>query len=341
MPLLLISGDNAVLAAQLAGSVTRQHPNSQLLDLSGTGLEPTAQRFNPLQELEQRWPPLRERLSGWLEFLKLEAPSAHQIPLVPGAEDLLRLLVLLDHGHLLDTGTLTVLLPPWSHAHGLLHSLVCAPDWIQQIYVPLLQRLSQLKDTVARLEGLLNLRLPEGSTLVLPDALMANLERLRNNLIDPSRCELMLAIGAAQAKPELLAERICSFYLSGVQVSRLWVQGALDAPTRQEILAMMGPAHVLFSDAAQPCAGEAEAWLAKAWQGEADCTQDTDTDGTAVVALLLPGCTKEGLQVQQVGHTLQVRHWGSRRNYPLPSACLGLAPCGARVQGRRLEVRFR
>ena len=85
----------------------------------------------------------------------------------------------------------------------------------------------------------------------------------------------------------------------------------------------------------------APAWLSLPWQGEAAISHSSDPDGTAVTSLLLPGLAREQLQVQRAGHALQVRLGPLRRGYPLPGSCLDRTPCGAKVVGRHLEVRFR
>jgi hypothetical protein len=341
MRLLLISGDAPLQASQLARAVAFHQNDGRLLDLSGEGLLPEAIRFEALQELEQRWPALRSRLSGWLDFLQLGSPQAHQLPLVPGLEDVLRTLVLLDHVRADDPRDLVVLLPACGQAQRFLNGLISTPDLVQQIYAPLIERLSQLKDTVSRLEGLLNLRLPDSSALALPGALLEDLEQLHRRLVDPVHCELHLAMPATQAGQSLLAQRIVGFHLSGVQPSRLWLQGSIAAEVLAEWVEFWQPIHLLHTETHRDFEAAAPAWLSLPWQGETEVVETSDADGTAVISLLLPGLSKQDLQVQRVGHALQVRQGALRRSYPVPASCLALAPSGARVVGRRLDVRFR
>ena len=61
----------------------------------------------------------------------------------------------------------------------------------------------------------------------------------------------------------------------------------------------------------------------------------------AVLALLLPGLSKERLQLRRIGRHLQLQVGSQRRLLALPAGLQPLQPCGARVDGRRLEVRFR
>jgi arsenite/tail-anchored protein-transporting ATPase len=340
MRLILVSGDATLQALHLAEAAANQG-TGRLVDLSGEGLLAGAEHFDPLQELERRWPPLRQSLASWLEFLQLQPPQSHQLPLIPGLEDVLRSLFLVDQLKAAGDNDLVVLLPPCGQAQRFLQGLVSSPDLVQQIYEPLIERLDQLKDTVGRLEGLLNLRLPDSSGLVVPAALLEDVDLLRQRLIDPARCELQLAMPAALAEQPLLAHRIAGFYLSGVQLSRLWLQGAVAPELLAEQQERWQPSHLLHTEHLAAFQAAAPAWLALPWQGEEAINHASDPDGTAVTSLLLPGLSREKLQVQRVGQALQVRLGPLRRGYPLPSTCLDRTPSGARVAGRRLEVRFR
>jgi len=341
MRLFLVSGDAPLQTSRLARAVVSRHGRCGLLDLSGEGLLPEATRFDVLQELEQRWPALCVQLAEWLDFLQLGVPQAHQLPLIPGLDDVLRALVLLDHCRLEEHGVLVVLLPACGQAQRFLNGLVSNPELVQQIYLPLIERLSQLKGTLSRLEGLLNLRLPDSSALALPGSLLAELQQLRQRLLDPAQCELQLAMPAIQAGQSLLAQRIAGFHLSGVQLSRLWLQGAIEHELLASVAEAWHPAHLLHTLGDDDFEAAAPAWLSLPWQGETELQETSDADGTVVISLLLPGLSKQQLQVQRVGQALQVRQGPLRRSYPLPSSCFALAPCGARVAGRRLEVRFR
>jgi hypothetical protein len=341
MRLLLISGDAPLQSSQLARAVAAHHGRCGLLDLSGEGLLQEAFCFDPLKELDRRWPDLSHRLAGWLEFLQLGHPQVHQLPLLPGLDDVLRTLVLLDHFKAVDNDTLVVLLPACGQAQRFLHGLISAPELVQQIYEPLIGRLTQLQDTLRRLEGLLNLRLPDNSGLALPGELLADLMRLRQRLVNPAHCELQLAMPANQASQMLLAQRIAGFHLSGVQISRLWLQGPMTTDLATELADAWSPTHLLHTQEHEEFEAAAQDWLSRPWLGEREMLETTESDGTVVISLLLPGLSKQQLQVQRVGPALHVRQGPLRRGYPLPTSCLDLAPCSARVEGRRLEVRFR
>ena len=340
MRLLLVSGDAPLQALQLAEAAASQ-AEARLVDLSGEALLAGAEHFDPLQELEQRWPPLRQSLAGWLEFMQLQAPQPHQLPLIPGLEDVLRSLFLIDQLKAAGDHPLVVLLPACGQAQRFLQGIVSSPELVQQLYDPLIERLAQLNDTVSRVEGLLNLRLPDSSGLALPAALLEDLNLLRQRLLDPSSCELQLAMPASLADQPLLARRISGFYLSGVQLSRLWLHGPLTAELLAEQQERWQPSHLLHTEHHPQFQAAAPGWLALPWQGEAAISHASDADGTAVTSLLLPGLSREQLQVQRVGHALQVRLGPLRRGYPLPNSCLDRTPCGAKVEGRHLEVRFR
>ncbi|MFN6132254.1 MAG: hypothetical protein ACK46L_05015, partial [Synechococcaceae cyanobacterium] len=314
MRLLLVSGDAPLQALQLAEAAASQG-DARLVDLSGEALLAGAEHFDPLRELEQRWPPLRQSLAGWLEFMQLQPPQPHQLPLIPGLEDVLRSLFLVDQLKAAGDHNLVVLLPACGQAQRFLQGIVSSPDLVQQIYDPLIERLAQLKDTVDRVEGLLNLGLPDSSGLELPTALLEDIALLRQRLLDPAGCELQLAMPAGLAEQPLLARRISGFYLIGVQLSRLWLQGPLAAELVAEQQERWQPSHLLHTEQQPQFQAAAPAWLALPWPGEAAISHSSDADGTAVTSLLLPGLSREQLQVQRAGHALQVRLGPLRRGY--------------------------
>ena len=122
MRLLLVSGDAPLQALQLAEAAASQG-DARLVDLSGEALLAGAEHFDPLRELEQRWPPLRQSLAGWLEFMQLQPPQPHQLPLIPGLEDVLRSLFLVDQLKAAGDHNLVVLLPACGQAQRFLQKM--------------------------------------------------------------------------------------------------------------------------------------------------------------------------------------------------------------------------
>lgn len=341
MRLILISADDPLQARQLAMAASRRHGGAVAIDLSGEALLPGPHAFDALAALEQRWPPLLQQLGPWLELLQLGNLEAHQLPLLPGLDEVLRTLFLLDHLQAAPGPALVLLLPPPAQAQRFLLGLVGAPELLNQLYEPLVGRLGQLKESLSHLDALLNLRLPDSSGLRLPQSLRQQLEQLRELLLDSDHCELLLALGASQGEGQLLSQRICGFYLCGVQLSRLWLNGPIEPGALEQLQQQWQPAQLLHTSQIAALSGAGEAWLNLPWAAEVSLICRSDPDDTVVFSVLLPGLSKDQLQVQRVGTALQVRVGPLRRSYPLPEACLRLSPSGARVAGRRLEVRFR
>jgi len=194
---------------------------------------------------------------------------------------------------------------------------------------------ARLRQTVAGLESLLDLRLPAADGLRLPAGLRQQLVDLERRLEDPERCELQLVQGSELAGDPVLDQRIAGFHLAGVQLSRLWLQGPPDPGLEAAWGERLAPGlvHVGGAQGLQD-------WLARPWSGEPMRLVHQDGEET-VLALLLPGLRKERLQLRRIGRQLQLQVGGQRRLLALPAELQPLQPCGARVVARRLEVRFR
>jgi HSP20-like domain found in ArsA len=311
MRLLLISGDDPLARRRLA--LAQAGPDDDLLDASGEDLLTETGRFDLLAALEARWQALLPGLGPWLDLMEFPR-AADRLPLLPGLEEVLLALELNDRIVRCQARRLVVLLPATAAARRLLSGLSSAPELLERLYDPLLGRLAGLRQTVAGLESLLDLRLPAADGLRLPAGLRQQLEDLERRLEDPQRCELQLVQASDLAGDPLLDQRITGVHLAGVQLSRLWVH--------------VGNGQGLT------------AWLDHPWTGEAMRLLRREGDET-VLALLLPGLRKEQLQLRRIGRHLQLQVGSQRRLLALPAELQPLEPCGARVSGRRLEVRFR
>jgi len=332
MRLLLISGDDPLARRRLA--LAQAGPEDELLDASGEELLPEGGHFDLLAALDHRWQALLPGLGPWLDLLEFPR-AADRLPLLPGLEEVLLALELNDRISRCQARRLVVLLPATAAARRLLSGLSSAPELLERLYDPLLGRLGGLRQTVAGLESLLDLRLPAADGLRLPTGLRQQLVDLERRLEDPERCELQLVQGSELAGDPLLDQRIAGFHLAGVQLSRLWLQGPPDPGLEAAWGERLAPGlvHVGGDQGLQD-------WLARPWAGEPMRLVHQDGEET-VLALLLPGLRKERLQLRRIGRHLQLQVGGDRRLLALPAELQPLQPCGARVVNRRLEVRFR
>ena len=332
MRLLLISGDDPLARRRLA--LAQVGPDDDVLDASGEDLLTEAGRFDLLAALDHRWQALLPGLGPWLDLMEFPR-AADRLPLLPGLEEVLLALELNDRICRCQARRLVVLLPATTAARRLLSGLSSAPELLERLYDPLLRRLGGLRQTIAGLESLLDLRLPAADGLRLPADLRQQLEDLERRLEDPERCELQLVQASELAGDPLLEQRIAGFHLAGVQLSRLWLQGTVDP--RLEASWAEGLAPCLVHVGGEQGLTD---WLERPWDGEAMRLVRQEGDET-VLALLLPGLSKERLQLRRIGRHLQLQVGNQRRLLALPAGLQPLQPCGARVDGRRLEVRFR
>jgi hypothetical protein len=332
MRLLLISGDDPLARRRLA--LAQVGPEDDVLDASGEELLTEAGRFDLLAALDHRWQALLPGLGPWLDLMEFPR-AADRLPLLPGLEEVLLALELNDRICRCQARRLVVLLPATTAARRLLSGLSSAPELLERLYDPLLRRLGGLRQTIAGLESLLDLRLPAADGLRLPAELRQQLEDLERRLEDPERCELQLVQASDLAGDPLLEQRIAGFHLAGVQLSRLGLQGPLDPRLEASWAERLAPCLVHVG-------GEQGLtdWLKRPWDGEAMRLVRQEGDET-VLALLLPGLSKERLQLRRIGRPLQLQVGSQRRLLALPAGLQPLQPCGARVDGRRLEVRFR
>ena len=341
MRLRLLTGDDPLQTRRLAWTLAETEPQWRWADLSAEGWLGGSIQFEPLRELDQRWATLEPLLRPWLELLQLGNLSPEHWPLLPGVDNLLRGLFLLDLLQEHPNDDWALLLPPPAASLTLLNGIGAIPLLLQRLYDPLLQRLSNLRSSLSSLEALLNLQLPDASGLALPAKLRQRLLQLVELVSDPQRCELLLALPASQASSGQLADRLCGFHLNGLQLSRLWLEGPASEAELQSLRELLGPTQLLHTSHAEAFPHLAPAWLALPWRGEQGLSEQLNDNGEALLSLLLPGLRKEHLQVQQLGTQLLLRVGNQRRLLALPPHCAARTASGAKLAGRRLEVRFR
>jgi hypothetical protein len=293
--------------------------------------------FNCVEELNRRWPAIIEKIAPWLNLLKLEYLLTKQPPLLPGLEEVLRALFLIDKIKENMNNTLILNLPQPAQAQRFMMGFINAPELIEQLYNPLITRAGQLKEKLNSLEAIFNFKIPQNTNQLIPADLSGKLKEVSELLQDPSRCECYL-----YATNEKMAKKdVAQFNLCGIQVKKLWLNYSLMSEELIEISQELSPIKILHTNSASEFELKKDTWLSEHLASETPVIYTKDSEGNSIASILLPCLDKKQLNVQRCGSKLQLSIGCLRRTYPLPSLFNELSPCGARLVDRRLEVRFR
>ena len=335
--LILISSDDLSQASLLTEALTKLHNTGDPIDLTGEGLIKTSKNFNVIDQLDAFWPQLQEKIYPWLNILKLDHQIIQQAPLLPGLEDCLKALYLINELEENPNHTMICILPPPAQAQRFLLGIINAPDIIGQLYIPLIARISELKEKLSSFEALLNLKIPRNISEPLTKNLRKKITKLAGMLQCNNSCECYLAI----QNNTFMNERISGFYFCGIQVSKIWINSHIPVEEIDILKQKLAPSNILatsWSNDFMECARE---WLEVKPQKEANILSSIDANGIHMISFLMPLINKSTLQVQRSGSSLLVRSGYLKRSYALADNLLGLESCGARLEDRRLEVRFR
>ena len=335
--LILISGNDPNHSEMLAKAVATHNQGSTLIDITGEAELRSANNFSCVEELNRRWPAMKQKVAPWLNLLKLEYFLSQQPPLLPGLEDCLRALFLIDQIKENMNNTIILLLPQPAQAQRFLMGIINAPELIEQLYNPLVARAGQLKEKLNNLEAVFNFQIPQNTNQLIPADLSGKLKEVSELLQDPSRCECYL-----YATNEKMAKKdVTQFNLCGIQVKKLWLNYSLMSEELIEISQDLSPSKILHANSANEFESKKDIWLSERLGSETPVIYTKDSEGNSVASILLPCLDKKQLNVQRCGSKLQLSIGCLRRTYSLPSLFNELSPCGARLVDRRLEVRFR
>ncbi len=335
--IILISGNDSNHSEMLAKAVATHNQGSSLIDITGEAELRSAMNFNCVEELNRRWPAVTQKIAPWLNLLKLEYLLSQQPPFLPGLEDVLRTLFLIDKIKENTNNTLILHLPQPAQAQRFLMGIINAPELIEQLYNPLITRAGQLKEKLNGLEAIFNFQIPQNTNQLMPADLSGKLKEVSELLQDPSRCECYL-----YATNEKMAKKdVTQFNLCGIQVKKLWLNYSLMSEELNEISQDLSPSKILHTSSANEFESKKDAWLSERLGSEMPVIYTKDSEGNSIASILLPCLDKKQINVQRCGSKLQLSIGCLRRTYPLPSLFDELSPCGARLVDRRLEVRFR
>jgi hypothetical protein len=304
-------------------------------DLQGSSLRWEA--FVAQDHAAALWPALEGPLGPWAAMLDLSIDSPTPPWLVPGLEDLQRVLWLADRLAVAtadpEVQTVTVLLPPLAQALPLLRLAQRAPELILSLWDPLLNWWSDTRQRLSHLELVLRLQLPSAESLRPPTPWLERCRLLAACLNDEQRLDVVLALSGDADSWPLQRRRLAALPLSGYPLHRLWIQGeGWSTP----LLEGWSPP-LLLGRASSVDQEDPLVTLLAQQVRPIGLTQW----GDQLCRVFAPGVGREDLRVQQQEGVLVISALGQRRIIPLPEACRQREPASARVCAPFVEVVFR
>lgn len=338
-------GCRLVLADQQRG--TGGAP-STALDLSGEQLlaawQPAPAELRSFEAVPVAlglWEQLEPRLEGWFRLLQLAEREALLIPPLPGVEALLQCLFLAEQLDALapSHARVSVLLPPPGPAMALLELARTGPDLVEGLMDPLLGWWEQTRLSLGGLEKLVGLELPNTASLRLAPAWRERLERMAALLNEPSSHELTLGLEAGDGEGRLLRHRLSRIALRGSHPTRILLHGAAAADSGDDPGAWL-EAPAIAAAAVAACASAEELALLLDLKSAEPAGVAVDVEA-GTLSLPLAGVRREELQVRQVNGVVVLLCGGHRRLIPLPAELAGRKCAGAKLEGGRLQLRFK
>lgn len=304
-------------------------------DLQGGSLRWEA--FVAQEHAAALWPDLEGPLRPWAAMLGVSIDSPTPPWLVPGLEDLQRVLWLADRLAVAtadpEVRTVTVLLPPLAQALPLLRLAQRAPELILSLWDPLLNWWSDTRQRLSHLELVLRLQLPSAESLRPPTPWLERCRLLAALLNDEQRLDVVLALSGDADSWPLQRRRLAALPLSGYPLHRLWIQGE---GWSTSLLEGWSPPMLLGGTSPANQEDPLETLLAQ----EAPRINLTDW-ADQLCRVFAPGVGRGDLRVQQQEDALVISALGQRRIIALPEACRQREPASARVCAPFVEVVFR
>lgn len=348
----LLSADLPELACRLALADQRPRPGEQAppvaLDLSGEQLlmachpAPADVRcFEAVPVALGLWEQLEPRLESWLGLLQLAEREALLIPPLPGVEVLLQCVFLAEQldGLATTSQRVTVLLPPPGPAMALLELARTGPDLVEGLLEPLLNWWDQTRLSLGGLERLVGLDLPKTTSLRLEARWKDRLERMAALLSEPESHQLTLSLESGDPEGRLVRHRVSRLALRGTHPTRILLHGPEAQQVRDALDALLEdpsiPAAVITSQATQEDLAEL---MNLGGETPPDFVVNQDA-GTLSLRLL--GVRRGELQVRQVKGVVVLLYGGQRRLLDLPATLATRHCVGAKLEGGRLELRFK
>lgn len=310
---------------------------------------------------ERTWSELQVYLLEMLAAGGVEPVEAHELTVLPGAEEIFALLAVRDAARAGDFDVVCVDCAPTSETLRLLRLPEALTWWMDRLYSPERRAIRSLRPLLGQLSGL---PLPSDAVFAAVARLRTELADVRSLLTDPevSTVRIVLTpeqVVIAEARRTLTALSLHGYAVDGIVANRVfpasddaWQAGWVAAQQVQleAIRASCGslPVWQLPYAAGEPIGLAALRALAGELYGEVDpvavpgvtpMTVSPTADGYAL-SLALPFAVRGNVDLSRRGDDLWVDIGGDRRAIALPSVLRRCAVDGARLTDGHLVIRF-
>ncbi|MGH7621901.1 MAG: ArsA family ATPase, partial [Gemmatimonadaceae bacterium] len=323
-----------------------------------------AQELDVFREIDVHWGKLQEWLRILMAWRGLDDIVAEEMAVLPGMEELSGLLYLLTYHDEQAYDTVIVDCAPTGETLRLLSFPEVMSWWLQHIF-PIQRAATRIARPILR--RVTDLPVPDDAVFDAAHDILLKLERMRDILTDAKNSSVRLVMNPEkmvikEAQRTYTYLNLYGYFTDLVVVNRM-------LPTEE-----MGPyfehwrdSQAKYFELVQQAFAPLPILTAKLMRDEvvglerldefghviydsADPTrvmfegaaQDIRQEGDVyILSLALPFVSKEDIELTRMGDELMVKIGNQKRNLILPRALIGAEQASAKMDGDRLEVRFR
>lgn len=323
------------------------------------------QEVDVLHEVDDNWDRVQAYMGRLFAWQGMQEVMAAEMTVLPGSEELAGLLRIIKHR---DEGRFDVVIvdcAPTAETLRLLSFPETAAWWLEKVF-PIQKRATKILRPMMRI--MTDMPMPTDDIYDAVKRMMAQLERIRTILADPTHSSIRVVLNAEKMVVKEAQRTYTYLNLFGyptdlIVCNRLIPQSVTDpyfAAWKDSQQRYMGMIHEAFSPLPilnapffdQEVVGLTMLGrMAEAVYGERDPaevfyqgrTQEVKPlpDGKGyILSLPLPFADKGDIDLQQAGDELIIQVGFYKRNIILPRVLTALAPSGARLEDGRLLVNF-
>ncbi|MHB8683956.1 MAG: ArsA family ATPase [Dehalococcoidia bacterium] len=339
------------------------------IDLSGGAAREVAprlwaQELDVFREIDVHWGKLQEWLRILMAWRGLDDIIAEEMAVLPGMEELSGLLYLLTYYDERAYDCVIVDCAPTGETLRLLSFPEVMSWWLQHIFP-----IQRVATRIARpiLRRVTDLPVPDDAVFDAAQDILIKLERMRDILTDPKHASVRLVMNPEKMVIKEAQRTYTYLNLYGYCTDLVVVNRMLPDEGTGGYFERWRESQSKYLDLVREAFAPLPILTARLMRDEVVGIERLDEfgeviygegdptsvmyEGTAqeirqegdiyVLSLALPFVSKEDIELIRMGDELVVHVGNQKRNLILPRALLGAEQAGAKMQGDRLEVRFR